>query len=156
MGPLDVVAWDEKRGRLFLVIPTGTAKNHPWVLVGYDLRTNQIVRYGEHVSGGVSSAAPSPSGRYLALVDYAVCGVCCTSSNIAVADLQDRRMGLRPRERTDTALDAFLIDDFRWTSESELEYQGEAHSQDACHQNPESYTKQKRTGRLKVSDFLFK
>lgn len=66
----------------------GVRKNRPWIIFAYDLRSGRIRRIGTDEGGGFNGAAVSPSGRYLAYIGYAVCGVCCTTADLRVIDTQ--------------------------------------------------------------------
>jgi hypothetical protein len=87
------VVWDEPHQVFYMAAGTGTGKNKPWVIMAYDLRTGKLRRIALDNSGGFNGAAVSPTGRYLAYIGYAVCGVCCTTSDLRLIDTTTLKTG---------------------------------------------------------------
>ena len=155
---IDGVAWDERRRRVFLGIAVDTSKNKPWILAGYDFRTNQVTRFGEFYGGGAGLVAFSPSGRYLAMQSFGVCGVCCTSSGMMVADLFEHRIGAGRSLKSSASpdvLEPVSIKTIRWVSETELAYDAESYKEDECRASG-SFATRKLTGSIKLSDINFR
>lgn len=116
------VAWDEQRETFYMAASTGTSQNRPWVVLVYDLRTGKLTRLVDYFGGGFThSGAVSPTGRYLAYVQYDSQGACGTSSSVAVVDTQTRGSRLfRPpiAESSERA----IVTAIRWIGPSRLEY----------------------------------
>jgi hypothetical protein len=151
----NAVAWDERRQRVFFAIATDTSQNKPWILAGYDFRSNRITRFGEFWGGGAGGVAISPSGRYLAMQGYGVCGICCTSTYLMVADLADRRIGTGKRQSSSAPgedRDVITIENIRWSSEREILYDDLTHKEKDCR---EDRNYEKRPGRINLADIAF-
>src|SRR5262249_11247655 len=72
-----VVAFDEPRGRVLLDVPTDTWKNVPMVMVGYELSTGTLTRYGVTSGVGMREGTASASGRYFGFVALGTAGGSC-------------------------------------------------------------------------------
>jgi hypothetical protein len=156
---LDGVAWDERRQRVFFAIATDTAKNKPWILIGYDFKSDRVTRYGEFYGGGAGEVAFSPSGRYLSMVGYGVCGGCCTSSYLMVADLAEHRIGAKRLQNTapdpDAPRNMEMIEKTRWLSESEVAYEEQSYTEKDCSSATGELQKKVATRTIKVSEITF-
>jgi len=116
------VAWDEQRETFYMAASTGTGQNRLWVILIYDLRSGKLTRLVDYFGGGFDrSGVVSPTGRYLAYVQYSSQGACGTPSSVAVVDTQTRSSRLfRPpiAESSERA----IVTAIRWTGPSRLEY----------------------------------
>ena len=87
-----VVGWDLRHQRVFFAIETGTSKNNPWTIFSYSLRTRRVTRFTNTWAASIEQVAASPSGRYLASVNYYHGGICANSSGVEVVDLWEHRL----------------------------------------------------------------
>ncbi len=100
----EVIAWDRRRQRLYFSVATGTAKNRPWVIFRYDLRTRRTTRIVSDYGAGYTIGAVSRSGQFLAYVGYASSGVCGTrvslESSICGRDCPAQMANARSRTKS--------------------------------------------------------
>jgi len=146
----EFVAWDEGRQRVFFAIATDISQNKPWILAGYDFKSNRVTRLGEFYGGGAGDAVISPSGRYIAMKGYGVCGGCCTSTYLMVADLAAHRMGTE-KPQTNAPQEPRVIVTVDWAGESEIVYDALSHKEGDC--NAE---RKQSTGGVKLLDIAFR
>lgn len=118
---------------------------------------NRVMRYGEFYGGGAGAVALSPSGRYLAIQGFAVCGICCTTSTVMIADLFEHRMGAPKPGAAGSARVRELISIKRidWVSPTEIIYAADWHREDECRTSNSTATKT-ITRRIKLSDVDFR
>jgi len=147
-----LVAWDESRHRVFLGVATGTSKNKPWVLVGYDMKTGRVKRF-TNAWGGLGNGVVSPSGRYLAYSLYGVCGACCSVGNVEVADVLGLRTAKVPLPHDPS--DRSTIMKIRWTSPSDLQIDTELQKESDCRAGVAGSIRAK-TNRITTSDLQFR
>ena len=129
---------------------TDIGKNRPWVIFAYDLRSSLIKRIGTN-EGGVSSGAVSASGRYLAYIGYNVCGVCCTTSQVVLIDVQSGVSGqYQPRTSDEDERPNVLA--LRWVGPSTIEVETQVLRESACRagQDPGKSS----TASVKVNEIL--
>jgi hypothetical protein len=125
------VAWDEPREIFYMAAGLDVGKNRPWIIFAYDLRSDRIRRIGTEEGGGFNGAGMSPSGRYLAYIGYAVCGVCCTTSDLHVIDTQTLITGTFALRATDDN-DRPRVLAVRWAGPSTIEYDAQIVRESAC------------------------
>ena len=127
----DPVAWDEAREVFYMAAALGIGRNRPSIIFAYNLRSGRIRRIGADEGGGFNDAAVSPSGRYLAYIGYAVCGVCCTTSDLRVIDTQTLISGAfgLPTTNDDDRPRVLAV---RWAGPSTIEYDAEIVRESAC------------------------
>ncbi len=149
-----MIAWDESHLHLYFAVSTVTAKNVPWIIFRYDLRTRSVTRIVNDYGGGFGNGQVSRSGQYLAYIQYGVMGVCGTSGFLVVADLWARRLG-RVEYATATRDEIPIVQTLHWTSPTEIEYETEVHKETECRQS-DNYPKQKIQARVKVNEIDFR
>jgi len=131
------VAWDELREVFYMAASTASSgQNRPWVIFRYDLRTGKLTRLADYYGGGFDgSGTVSPTGRYLAYVQYWSMGVCGTSSNLAVIDTETQTSRLyQPPTANDDENAAFTA--IRWAGTARLEYDFKIQRESECEANP--------------------
>lgn len=147
------VAWDETRKIFYLAAGTGTAHNRPWIVLSYNLETRELTRIIDYFGGGFDNkGVVSPLGRYLAYVEYQVCGVCCTTSGLRIVDLQTRRSeSFAPASKGDD--ERVLVNGFHWTAPATLEYEADLRRESDCRKDADSKPR-RASGRLDVTQML--
>ncbi len=126
------VACDEPRELFYLAASTSASQNRPWFIFGYDMRNNKLAAMGEYWGGGFDgSGSVSPTGQYLAYVQYASLGACGSFSSLAVIYTTTRTARtFRPPVAGDDA--KALITAIRWPSGSNIEYDAKVYSETEC------------------------
>lgn len=126
------VAWDEPREVFYLAASTGASQNRPWSIFGYDMRNNKLTAIGEYWGGGFDgSGSVSPTGQYLAYVQYASSGACGSFSSLAIIDTKSRTTRTFPPPVTGDDEKA-LITAIRWPSGSNIEYDARVYRETEC------------------------
>jgi hypothetical protein len=145
------IAWDEPRRLFYMAASTNIGKNRPWVIFAYDLRSSLIKRIGTNEGGGFGSGAVSASGRYLAYIGYNVCGVCCTTSQVVLIDVQSGVSGqYQPLTADEDERPRILA--LRWVGPSTIEVEAQILRESACRagQDPGKSS----TASVKVNEIL--
>ena len=152
-GPMNILAWDDAHRRLYFAVPTGTAKNKPWIIFRYSLRTRAIERISSDYGGGFGTGEVSRSGQYLAYIGYEKMGACGTSGLLVVVDTWARRLGTVEVD-TETGDEIGDIENIRWASPTTIEYDTHVHSAAACRLGAESSVRKARES-LNIGDIEF-
>jgi hypothetical protein len=146
------VAWDKNREIFYLAAGTGTSHNRPWIILGYGLRTRKLKRISDYFGGGFDGQGTvSPSGKYLAYVNYQECGVCCTNSTIAIVDVQGLKSG-SSRVIASSEEEPALVKALYWTGATTIAYEADLRRESDCRQGIEAT--RRVSGRLEVTQIL--
>ena len=144
------IAWDEANQRLCFAVATGISQNRPWIIFRYSLDGNQVTRVTADYGAGFDMGTLSPSGKYLAYVNYAHIGICETRSFITVLDLNSRQSASTSYS-TKSDDEIVLIQSLRWATETALDYSAEIHSEAECrHSEAGNYSKRSVAAYLEV------
>ena len=150
----DVIAWDERRQKLYFVIGNGGWQSRPWTVFNYNLVTHRVTRFGNTFATAMGEGTVSPSGQYLAYVQIFHCSPGynghCPSDAIEVMDLWTRRIAGRPNDITPNH-DVITITHLTWSSPSKLVYTGSAQSF-----NPEPQPEHPTEGSIDVRGLQFR
>jgi len=132
------VAWDEEREIFYLAAGTGMSHNRPWIIFSYNLRTRKLKRIADYFGGGFDGqAAVSPSGKYLAYVNYQVSGVCGTNSTIGIVDVQALKSGSF-KISTSNEEEPALVHDLYWAGETTIAYEADLRLESDCKKGVEA------------------
>jgi len=146
------VAWDETREIFYLAAGTGTSHNRPWIILSFDLRTRKLQRMADYFGGGFDGqGAVSPSGRYLAYINYQASGVCGTNSTISIIDVQTLKSGWSDVS-TGSEEDLALIKDFYWTGATAIAYEADLRRESDCRKGVD--TTRRVSGRIDVTQIV--
>ncbi len=146
------IAWDDPQQILYIGASTGSGHNRPWMLLAFALRFRKLKQIGSYEGGGFDgNGSVSASGQYLAYVQYEVCGVCCTESQIAVVNLGTLRSRVFPIPAQGDYRS--LIQELRWTRPATLFYRATQTSEAACRAGGQLKPRT-RSGLIEVADSL--
>jgi hypothetical protein len=122
------VAWDGLNEILYVAASREGKDGHRGIVLGYDLRSDQMYRIVDGYRGGLEAKGEvASSGGLIAVLNREPCDPCCSSSHIEIIDTQLRR--LRTIELpTASVNETVRITGIRWTGSAVLEYSGEVRS----------------------------
>ncbi len=146
----DVIAWDERRQKVYFVLGNGGWQSRPWTVFNYNLATHHVTRFGNTFATVMGEGAVSPSGQYLAYVQVFHCSQDpCPSDAIEVMDLWSRRIGGLPNDISPNH-DVIRIAHLTWSSPSTVDYAGSIQSF-----NPEPQPEHPTKGTINMGDMQF-
>ena len=126
-----VVAWDERRQKLYFSIGNGGWQERPWTVFNYNLATHRVTRFSTTFATVIGQGVVSSSGQYLAYVQVFHCSPGmqgrCASDAIEVMDLWNRRIAGLPHDLTPNH-DVIRIERLTWSSPSTVAYTGSVQS----------------------------
>ncbi len=153
---VDVIAFDERRQKLYFVIGSGGWQARPWIVFNYNLATQRVTRFGATFATVMGRAVVSSSGQYLAYVQVFHCspgaGGHCPSDAIEVMDLWNRRIAHPPYD-LDPNHAVVRIGQLSWSAPSIVTYTGSAQS--FIPGNPELQPEHPTRGSVDVRDLQF-
>jgi hypothetical protein len=134
---------------------TGKSQNRPWFVFGYDLKAGKLIPiFDEEETGGFDSrSVVSPSGKYLAFVEYYSGGVCASMGELAVVDVQAPGSKPLPLHLATEGDEKPVVTGLRWIGESTVAYDAEIHPESECIKGVQAPSR-RLTGQWEVTQAL--
>jgi len=119
-------AYHPPTGNLYFAVATDYAHNRPYVILRANTRTRQVHRIAAAWGAGVGMVGDvSPSGRYLAYVNFYAGGAGLYYSWIEVVDIQTLRRGKAARDASLGDEWNSSITSLKWVSERRLDFRAD-------------------------------